>query len=78
MNEDAIGWGSLALINATLAKLDGRSPFKYFIGSLLLGPIVTMIIGATAESSDGKLHLIDLMKRRDFSRQEPSSSNRPE
>ena len=28
-----LGWGSLALINAALANIDGRGPLKYFLGS---------------------------------------------
>ena len=40
----AVGWGSLALINANLAQLKGRSGLAWFIGSLFGGPIVTFIL----------------------------------
>ena len=39
MTEYFVGWGGLALINAALANLDGRSPLKYFLGSLVLGAV---------------------------------------
>jgi hypothetical protein len=40
----AVGWGSLALINANLAQLKGRSGLGWFFGSLLGGPIVTFLL----------------------------------
>lgn len=43
-NSYAVGWGSLALINANLAQLKGRSGLAWFLGSLLGGPIVTFIL----------------------------------
>jgi hypothetical protein len=36
------GVGTLALINAALARLGGRSALLYFLVSLLLGPFVTL------------------------------------
>jgi hypothetical protein len=42
--EYAIGWGTLALINAGLAQGKGRSGLAWFLVSLLLGPIATFII----------------------------------
>lgn len=45
MNESyAVGWGSLALINANLAQLKGRSGLIWFLGSLLGGPIATFLL----------------------------------
>jgi hypothetical protein len=38
------GWGTLALINAGLAQSKGRSRLGWFLASLLLGPIATLII----------------------------------
>ena len=49
MVEYFVGWGGLALINAALANIDRRSPLKYFLGSMFLGPIVTIILAATRE-----------------------------
>ena len=40
----AVGWGTLALINAGLAESKGRSRWNWFFASLLLGPIATFLI----------------------------------
>ena len=40
----AAGWGSLSLINAGLAQSKGRSGLAWFLLSLLLGPIATLLI----------------------------------
>jgi hypothetical protein len=45
----AVGWGTLALINAGLAQSKGRSRLAWFLGSLLLGPVATFLIVATDE-----------------------------
>ena len=42
--EYAIGWGTLAMINAGLAQSKNRSGFLWFFGSLLLVPIATVLI----------------------------------
>ncbi len=65
MTEYFVGWGGLALINAALANLDGRSPLKYFLGSLVLGPFVTILLAATREDAGGSLRQVDLWKGRD-------------
>lgn len=39
-----VGWGTLALINAVLAQSKHRSGLIWFLLSLLLGPIVTLIL----------------------------------
>jgi hypothetical protein len=47
MNETssyAVGWGTLALLNAGLAHLKGRSRLAWFLLSLLLGPLATLIV----------------------------------
>jgi hypothetical protein len=43
----AVGWGALALINANLAQLKGRSGFWWFVGSLIGGPVVTFLLALT-------------------------------
>ena len=43
----AVGWGTLAIINAGLAESKGRSRAAWFLASLLLGPIATFIIVVT-------------------------------
>ena len=43
-SEPAVGWGSLALINAGLAQSKKRSRLNWFLLSLLLGPIATFLI----------------------------------
>ena len=39
-----VGWGTLALINAALAQGKNRSGLLWFLLSLLLGPIATLLI----------------------------------
>jgi len=39
-----VGWGTLALINAGLAQGKNRSGFNWFLLSLLLGPIATLVL----------------------------------
>ena len=41
-----VGWGTLALINAGLAQAKNRSGLIWFIGSLFLGPVATLLIVA--------------------------------
>lgn len=40
----AVGWGTLALINAGLAQGKGRNGLFWFVISLLLGPVATLLI----------------------------------
>ena len=42
----AVGWGTLALINAGLAQGKGRSGLFWFVVSLPLGPLATLLIVA--------------------------------
>lgn len=39
-----IGWGTLALINAGLAQGKNRSGLNWFILSLFIGPLATLIL----------------------------------
>ncbi len=43
----AVGWGTLALINAGLAQGKNRSGFNWFLLSLLLGPVATLFLVAS-------------------------------
>ena len=45
----AVGWGTLAMINAGLAQSKERSRMAWFLASLLLGPIATFVIVVTDE-----------------------------
>jgi hypothetical protein len=47
--EYAVGWGTLALINAGLAQGKNRSGLNWFLISLPLGPIATFILVALCE-----------------------------
>ena len=38
------GWGTLALVNAGLAQSRHRSGLAWFLGSLLLGPVATLLL----------------------------------
>ncbi|HET6681347.1 MAG TPA: hypothetical protein VFG84_09100 [Gemmatimonadaceae bacterium] len=40
----AVGWGALALINANIAQLKGRTGINWFVVSLFLGPLATFIL----------------------------------
>jgi hypothetical protein len=40
----AVGWFTLSLINAGLAQAKNRSGTNWFLVSLLLGPIATLLI----------------------------------
>lgn len=44
MGEFAVGWLTLALINAGLAQSKGRSGLGWWFESLFLGPICTFLI----------------------------------
>jgi hypothetical protein len=43
----AVGWFTLAMINAGLAQAKGRSRFVWFLGSLIGGPLATFLVVAT-------------------------------
>lgn len=43
-NEYVVGWGTLALINAGLAQGKNRTGLNWFLLSLLLGPVATLIL----------------------------------
>lgn len=43
-HEFFVGWGTLSLINAGLAQTKGRSGLLWWLLSLLLGPIATLLI----------------------------------
>jgi len=38
------GWGTLALVNACLAQGKHRSGLAWFLASLILGPIATLLL----------------------------------
>jgi hypothetical protein len=40
----AAGWGTLSLINAGLAQAKNRSGFLWWLASLFLGPVATLLI----------------------------------
>jgi hypothetical protein len=42
--EYAVGWFTLSLINAGLAQSKGRSGLGWWLASLFLGPIATLLI----------------------------------
>lgn len=44
--EFVVGLGTLALINAGLAQAKNRSGLAWFLASLVLGPIATLMIVA--------------------------------
>jgi hypothetical protein len=42
--EWVVGWGTLALLNAGIAQGKGRSGFAWFVLSLVLGPVATLLV----------------------------------
>jgi hypothetical protein len=42
--EYVVGWGTLALLNAGIAQGKNRSGLNWFLISLLLGPIATLLL----------------------------------
>ncbi|MGM9944170.1 MAG: hypothetical protein ACI33M_04455 [Lysinibacillus sp.] len=43
-NQYFVGWGTLALINAGLAQGKNRTGLNWFLLSLFLGPVATLIL----------------------------------
>lgn len=43
-NEYFVGWGTLALINAALAQGKNRTGLNWFLLSLILGPVATLLL----------------------------------
>ena len=43
-NQFFVGWGTLALINAGLAQGKNRSGLNWFLLSLFLGPLATLLL----------------------------------
>ena len=41
------GWGTLSLINAGLAQVQGHNGLMWFLLSLFLGPIATLLLVIT-------------------------------
>jgi len=48
----AVGWGTLALINAVLAQAHRRSGLRWFFGSLLVGPLATLLMALWHRTPD--------------------------
>ena len=44
LQDYAVGWGTLALINAGLAQSKNRSGLAWFLVSLFVGPLATLIL----------------------------------
>jgi hypothetical protein len=42
--EYAIGWGTLSLLNAGLAQAKGHRGLPWFLVSLLIGPLATLLL----------------------------------
>lgn len=51
-NQYVVGWGTLMLINAGIAQGKNRSGFNWFVLSLLLGPIATLILVLVDKKDD--------------------------
>ena len=47
VNQYAVGWGTLSLINAGIAQGKNRSGFNWFLLSIILGPLATFLLVVT-------------------------------
>lgn len=47
-----VGWGTLALINAGIAQGKNRGGLNWFLRSLFLGPIATILLVAFFEKAE--------------------------
>lgn len=46
-----VGWGTLSLINAGLAQSKGRSGLLWWLISILIGPVATLLLVVLPKSS---------------------------
>jgi hypothetical protein len=53
-SEFFVGWGTLALINAGLAQSKNRSGLAWFLVSLFLGPLATLLVVALDKEAPKK------------------------
>ena len=51
-NEWFAGWGTLALVNAGLAQAKHRSGLIWFLSSLFIGPLATLLIVVLPDTRD--------------------------
>ena len=49
----AIGWGTLALINAGIAQGKNRSGRNWFLLSIIFGPLATFVLVAFSDKQNG-------------------------
>ncbi|WP_282272834.1 hypothetical protein [Stenotrophomonas sp. PS02298] len=54
--EYVVGWGTLALINAGLAQSKGRGGMNWFLISLLLGPLATLLLVVSNPIANNPTH----------------------
>ena len=47
-----VGWGTLSLINSGLAQSKNRSGLLWWLASLLLGPLATLLIVVLPKHKD--------------------------
>ncbi|MGJ7442771.1 hypothetical protein [Aquipuribacter sp. MA13-6] len=60
----ALGWGTLALLNAGLAQTKGHGGLGWFLLSLLLGPLATFLL-VVLESPRGAQERLDDQRDQD-------------
>ena len=47
-----VGWGTLSLLNAGLAQAKNRSGFLWWVASIFLGPLATLLIVVLPKHKD--------------------------
>ncbi len=52
LDQYAVGRSTLALINANIAQVKGRSGFWWFVGSMIGGPVATLLLAFVEKSPE--------------------------
>lgn len=53
-HEYVVGWGTLMLINANIAQCKNRSGLNWFLISLFIGPLATLLLAILDTPSGSK------------------------
>lgn len=67
----AVGWGTLALLNAGLAQTKGHGGLAWFLLSLLLGPLATFLL-VVIESPRGAQERFEAHRARQRHQERPA------
>jgi hypothetical protein len=74
VSDYSVGWLTLSLINAGLAQGKGRSGLNWWLASLLLGPVATLLIVLRPRVETASVQL--LMELADVEAEDPADADR--